>query len=127
MNSLLLRVCGALLVAAIVNSILLAMLLPLGAVVSGPAVVATFLVFLPFSAVFTLVLGVPAYLLARKFGRVNVYAAVALGLACGAVVGSLLAFTRVGAWIWIPQTMATAAISALVSSPVLRGRRPAVT
>lgn len=127
MNVFFLRACGGLLVAAIVNAFLLAVLLPLGAVVSGPAVAVTFLVFLPFSAVFTVVLGVPAFLLARKCNRVDIYATVALGLACGAVVGALLALTRVGAWIWVPQTMATAAISALMSYPLVRGPRAAST
>jgi len=127
MNVLFVRACGGLLVAALINSILLAVLLPLGAVVSGPAVVATFLVFLPFSAVFSLLFGAPAYLLAKRFGLVNIYAAGAFGLACGAIVGALLAFTQVGRWIWVPQTMATAAISALAGYPLLRPRRPTLS
>jgi hypothetical protein len=127
MNGVFVRAGCGLLVAAIVNSILLAVLLPLGTVLSGPAVAVTFLVFLPFSVVFALVFGVPAYLLARKFERLNVYAAIGLGLACGAIVGTLLAVTRVGAWIWVPQTMGTAAISALAGYPLLRWRRPALS
>ena len=77
-------------IASVVPAAWLSLTAPLSGVLDVHSVVGTFIVLYFFSALATILFGVPSFLLLRRWGRINWWSVLATGLCLGAIVAVVI-------------------------------------
>ena len=114
------RTIGAFLLSVFISSIVLSALLPLGIELTLKSLLASWLVYIPYSMLVHLVFGLPAYALLRKYTAFKFWQVVMAGAVCGGFSCAILILSSVANLTWLWRMVLAAVISSAVSYALLR-------